>query len=87
MIAPIGDRVLIRRKVEESKSGIILEEDGMRKLPVGTVLALGDGNAVQESSLSINDQVHFNAMAGEEVEDGDERLILVKLNDVLGRIV
>ena len=71
MIAPIGDRVLIRRKVEESKSGIILEEDGMRKLPVGTVLALGDGNAVQESSLSINDQVHFNAMAGEEVEDGD----------------
>ena len=87
MIAPIGDRVLIRRKVDESKSGIILEEDSMRKLPVGTVLALGDGKAVQESSLSINDQVHFNAMAGEEVEDGDERLILVKLNDVLGRIV
>lgn len=89
MIQPIGDRVLIRQKKEDTTttSGIILDSETVRTFPIGTIVALGDGSNVQSSNLTVGDTIHFNGMAGEEIKEEKEVFVIVKMNDILAKSI
>ncbi|MBD5164854.1 co-chaperone GroES [Helicobacter sp.] len=79
---PLGERVLVERLEEDTKtaSGIIIPDNAKEKPLEGVVQAIG--NEVKE--VKVGDKVVFGKYSGTEVKiDGKEYLIL-KLEDVLG---
>jgi chaperonin GroES len=92
-IKPLGDRVLVLRIDEESKTsgGIIIPDTAKEKPQEGKVVAVGPGK-VDESGKRIplelkkNDRVLFGKYAGNEIQiDGVEHLIM-REDDILGVI-
>ncbi len=88
---PLGDRVLIKRVEEESKTkgGIIIPDTAKEKPQEGEVIAVGpggrddDGKRV-EMDVKAGDRILFGKWSGTEVKiDGDD-LIIMKESDVLG---
>ena len=88
---PLGDRVLVKRVEEESKTkgGIIIPDTAKEKPQEGEVVAVGagardeDGKRV-EMELKAGDRILFGKWSGTEVKiDGDD-LIIMKESDVLG---
>lgn len=72
-IKPLGDRVLIKPKLEEevTKSGIVLPDTiEKEKKAEGEVVAIGNGEKVGKLGLNIGDAVIFEKWGGEEVEVG-----------------
>jgi chaperonin GroES len=92
-IKPLGDRVLVLRIDEESKTsgGIIIPDTAKEKPQEGKVIAVGPGK-VDESGKRIpmdlkkGDRVLFGKYAGNEIKiDGVEHLIM-REDDILGVI-
>jgi chaperonin GroES len=88
---PLGDRVLVKRVEEESKTkgGIIIPDTAKEKPQEGEVVAVGAGvrddkGVVQALELKAGDRILFGKWSGTEIKiDGDE-LIIMKESDVLG---
>ena len=88
---PLGDRVLVKRVEEESKTkgGIIIPDTAKEKPQEGEVVAAGPGardenGKVQPLELKAGDKILFGKWSGTEVKiDGDD-LIIMKESDVLG---
>ena len=88
---PLGDRVLIKRVEEESKTkgGIIIPDTAKEKPQEGEVVAVGagardeDGKRV-EMELKAGDRILFGKWSGTEVKIDGEDLIIMKESDVLG---
>jgi chaperonin GroES len=88
---PLGDRVLIRRVDEESKTkgGIIIPDNAKEKPQEGEVVAVGPGDRDDEGkripmSVEVGDRILFGKWSGSEVKiDGDE-LLIMKEADILG---
>jgi chaperonin GroES len=88
---PLGDRVLVKRVEEESKTkgGIIIPDTAKEKPQEGEVIAVGPGARDQngklvETELKAGDRILFGKWSGTEVKiDGDD-LIIMKESDVLG---
>ena len=81
---PLGERVLVERLVEDTKtaSGIIIPDNAKEKPLMGVVKAIGS----EVKDVKVNDKVVFGKYSGTEVKlEGTEYLIL-KLEDVLGVI-
>jgi chaperonin GroES len=88
---PLGDRVLVKRVEEESKTkgGIIIPDTAKEKPQEGEVVAVGDGARDEDGKrikmeVSKGDRILFGKWSGTEVKLEGEDLIIMKESDILG---
>ena len=91
MLRPLYDRVLVRRVVEEEKSrgGLYIPEQAKEKPAQGEVLAVGQGRRPDSGGLieletKVGDRVLFGKYSGTEIEIGDEKLLILREDEILG---
>ncbi|MFV9930833.1 MAG: co-chaperone GroES [Francisella endosymbiont of Hyalomma asiaticum] len=92
-IRPLQDRILVRRAEEEAKSagGIILTGSAQEKPSQGEVVAVGNGKKLDNGStlpmdVKVGDKVLFGKYSGSEVKVGDETLLMMREEDIMGII-
>lgn len=92
-IRPLQDRILVRRAEEETKSagGIILTGNAQEKPSQGEVVAVGNGKKLDNGStlpmdVKVGDRVLFGKYSGSEVKVGDETLLMMREEDIMGII-
>jgi chaperonin GroES len=101
-LTPLHDWVLIRSGESTGKStgGIIIPDSAQEKPEEGEVLAVGGGRFVEDkdskekvkkktfvkTTLTPGEHILYKKYAAREVE-GDEELVLVREEDVLGSLV
>ena len=93
-VRPLGDKILIKRADPETKTdaGIFLPESAKDKPKEGKVLALGNGRLNKDTgeyipfSVKKGDRVIFTSYAGTEIKIGDEDILIVTEDDILGII-
>jgi len=90
-IRPLGDRVIVRRVEEPTKSagGIYIPDSATEKPSEGEVLAVGKGRLTDRGDLipmnvSVGDKVIFGKYAGSEVKVDGEDYLIMKEEDILG---
>ena len=90
---PLGDRVLVKRVEEESKTkgGIIIPDTAKEKPQEGEVVAVGpgardDSGKVNALELKAGDRILFGKWSGTEVKVDGEDLLIMKESDILGVI-
>ncbi len=93
-VRPLGEKILVKRAEAQDKtdSGIYLPESAKDQPKEGKVVALGNGILNKETgeympfTVSKGDRVIFSSYAGTEVKIGDDELLIVSEDDVLGII-
>lgn len=92
-IRPLQDRVLVRRAEEETKTagGIILTGSAQEKPSQGEVVAVGNGKKLDNGTtlpmdVKVGDKVLFGKYSGSEVKVGDETLLMMREEDIMGII-
>ena len=90
---PLGDRVLVKRVEEETKTkgGIIIPDSAKEKPQEGEVIAAGPGARDESGTLiplelKAGDRVLFGKWSGTEVKIEGEDLLIMKESDVLGTL-
>lgn len=90
-LAPLGDRVLVKRAPKEvqTASGIYLPTDS-KDPNEGEVLAVGPGErdvtgALHAPTLAPGDKVLLPEYGGSKVKFGDEEVFLFRESDILGK--
>ena len=90
---PLGDRVLVKRVEEESKTkgGIIIPDTAKEKPQEGEVVAVGPGARNEKGELvaldvKAGDKVLFGKWSGTEVKIDGQDLLIMKESDVMGII-
>jgi len=89
---PLHDRVLIKRIEEEvSSGGIVIPDSAKEKPSKGKVVAVGKGKPSPKGDrrplyVKEGDVVLFGKYSGTEVKVGDEELIVMREEDILGVI-
>ncbi len=88
---PLGDRVLVKRVEEETKSkgGIIIPDTAKEKPQEGEVLAVGPGPRDEDGEyikmdLAPGDRILFGKWSGTEVKIDGQDLLIMKESDVMG---
>lgn len=91
-LAPLGDRILIRRAVKETQTsgGILLPTDTAKEPNEGSVVAVGPGlrdvsGTLHAPTLKAGDNVMLPQYGGTEIEIGDEKMSLFREEDILGK--
>ncbi len=93
-VRPLGDKILIKRAEAQKKtdSGIYLPESAKDKPKEGKVMAVGSGILNKETgrympfSVKKGDRIIFSSYTGTEVKLGDEEMLILTEDDVLGII-
>ena len=92
-IRPLQDRVVIRRMEEErtSAGGIVLPDSATEKPVQGVVVAVGNGKVLDSGEsrpldVKVGDRVLFGKYSGTEVKLGDESLLVMREDDIMGVI-
>jgi chaperonin GroES len=92
-IRPLQDRVVVRRKEEETKSagGIVLPGSAAEKPSRGEVLAVGPGKKKEDGSLipvdlKVGDKILFGQYSGSTVKVEGEELLIMNESEVFGVI-
>jgi len=91
-LVPLFDRVVLRQLVAEetTKSGIVLPGQAKEKPQQAEVVAVGPGGVVDGKEITmqvqVGDQVIYSKYSGTDVEVDDEKLVVVKQNDILAII-
>ena len=92
-IRPLQDRVVVRRKEEETKSagGIVLPGSAAEKPSRGEVLAVGPGKKKEDGSLmpvdmKVGDNILFGQYYGSTVKVDGEELLIMNESEVFGVI-
>ena len=87
---PLGDRVLVKRVEEESKTkgGIIIPDTAKEKPQEGEVIAVGPGARDEDGKhiamdVKVGDRILFGKWSGTEVKIEGEDLIIMKESDIL----
>ncbi len=85
-ITPIGDRVLVKPALEETKttSGIIIPDTAKEKTQTGEVLAVGDDT--EKIKVKKGDRVLYDKYAGTQISLHDAEYLVVKAEDILAII-
>ena len=90
---PLGDRVLVKRVDEESKTkgGIIIPDTAKEKPQEGEVISVGPGARDEtgkrvELDVKVGDRILFGKWSGTEVRVDGEDLLIMKESDILGVI-
>jgi chaperonin GroES len=83
--------VVVRRVVEEerSKGGLFIPEQAKEKPAQGEVLAVGKGRRLESGELialetAVGDKVLFGKYSGTEVEINNEKLLILREDEILG---
>ena len=83
-IKPLGKRILAQKIESESRTssgGIVLPDTVQsEKVVRATVLAIGTD---EKFEVKVGDEILVGTFAGTEIEQGENKLILVKESDVL----
>ena len=92
-LRPLYDRVLVRRKEEEERTGggIYIPETAKEKPYKGVVVAVGKGRRGENGEhlpleVKVNDEILFGKYSGSEVKMGTEELLVMKEEEILGII-
>lgn len=90
MLKPLADRVLVKVEEEETKTmgGILLPDTAQKKSQKGVVVAVGSGKMTEEGKrlpleVKEGDEVLFAKYSGTEIEDKDEKYLLLSERDIL----
>jgi chaperonin GroES len=92
-IRPLQDRVVVRRKEEETKTsgGIVLPGSAAEKPLQGEVVAVGPGRVLDNGEtrpvdVKVGDVVVFGKFAGNNntVKVDDEELLILNENEIFG---
>lgn len=90
-IRPLQDRIIVQRMDSEEKTagGIYIPDSAKEKPQRGKVVAVGKGKVredgtIQPLDLKANDVILFGKYAGTEVKVGDDELLIMREEDVLG---
>jgi chaperonin GroES len=94
-IRPLHDRVVVRRKEEETKTagGIVLPGSAKEKPNQGEVVAVGNGRVLQNGELrpldvKVGDIVVFGKYAGSDtIEVDGEELVILNESDIKAVLV
>ena len=88
---PLGDRVLVKRVEEESKTkgGIIIPDTAKEKPQEGEVVSVGPGardesGKIQPLDVKAGDKILFGKWSGTEVKLDGKDLLIMKESDILG---
>jgi len=85
-VLPLDDRVLVEPIEEEERVGaIIIPETAKEKPIMGTVVAVGTDEDVQEL-IKVGDKVIFGKYAGEEVKVEGKKQLLISRADLLAKV-
>ncbi len=84
-LVPLGDRVVLKQLVAESKtkSGIVLPGQEKEKPQQAEVVAVGPGTEEVKMEVKKGDEVIYAKYAGTEVKLDDDTYIIVKQQDIL----
>ena len=92
-LRPLDDRVLIKpdEAEEKTKHGIYLPEGAKEKPMSGKVIAVGPGKLNDDgsrtaSSVKKGDTVVYGKYSGTEIEINNDKLMIVRDNELLGVI-
>ena len=92
-IRPLHDRVIVRRLEEERKSaGGIVIPDTVKEKPVqGQVVSVGKGKILENGEVrpldvKSGDKILFGKYSGTEVKIGNEELLVMREEDIMGII-
>ena len=90
-IRPLHDRVIVRRLEEERKSagGIVIPDSAKEKPVQGEVIAVGSGKIMEDGKIrpldvKAGDKILFGKYSGTEVKIGDEELLVMREEDIMG---
>jgi len=90
-IRPLHDRVVVRRKEEETKSagGIVLPGKAAEKPSQGEVVAVGTGRVldngeVRPMAVKAGDRIVFGQYAGSTIKIDGEELLIMSENEIFG---
>jgi chaperonin GroES len=84
-IKPLDDRVLIEQVEEENEQkvgSIIIPESAKEKPRVGTVVAVGTDEDLQEY-IKVGDKIIYSKYSGDEISLDDKDYLLVQRGDIL----
>jgi len=89
-LVPLHDRIVLKRDEAEGKTagGIVLPDTAKDKPQKGTVISVGEGVITRDGkrhalTLKPGDRVIFSSYAGDEINVGDEKYLLLRESDVL----
>jgi chaperonin GroES len=92
-IRPLHDRVIVRRLEEERKTagGIVIPDTAKEKPIQGEVIAVGTGKILEDGKVrpldvKVGDKILFGKYSGTEVKVGDEELLVMREEDIMGVI-
>ncbi len=93
-VRPLGEKILVKRAEARDKtdSGIYLPESAKDQPKEGKVIALGNGILNKETgtympfTVKKGDRIIFSSYSGTEVKIGDEDMLILSEDDVLGVI-
>jgi chaperonin GroES len=92
-IRPLHDRVVVRRKAEETTSpgGIVLPDAATEKPVQGEIIAVGKGKTNNNGDITpldvkVGDTVLFGKYSGTEVKIGGEEVLVMREEDIMGVI-
>jgi chaperonin GroES len=92
-IRPLHDRVIVRRLEEERKTagGIVIPDTAKEKPIQGEVIAVGTGKILEDGKVrpldvKTGDKILFGKYSGTEVKVGDEELLVMREEDIMGVI-
>jgi len=92
-IRPLQDRVVVRRKEEETKTagGIVLPGSAAEKPAQGEVLAVGPGRILDNGEkrpidLKVGDTVVFGKYASNTIKIDSEELLILNESEIYGVI-
>jgi chaperonin GroES len=90
-IRPLQDRVVVKRKEEETKSagGIVLPGSAAEKPAQGEVVAVGPGRLLDNGNvrpvdLKVGDTVIFGKYASNTVKVNNEELLILNESEIFG---
>jgi chaperonin GroES len=90
-IRPLHDRVIVRRLEEERRTpgGIVIPDTAKEKPIQGEVVAAGKGKILENGEVrpldvKVGDKVLFGKYSGTEVKVGNEELLVMREEDIMG---
>jgi chaperonin GroES len=90
-IRPLHDRVIVRRLDEERKTagGIVIPDTAKEKPVQGEVIAVGTGKILEDGKVrpldvKVGDKILFGKYSGTEVKVGNEELLVMREEDIMG---
>ena len=88
-LKPLGDRVIVKQDEAETTtaSGLYLASDAKEKPQTGTVLAVGEGKLDKDGKhlpmpVKEGDRVVYGKYGGTEIEAGDEKVLILRADDI-----